>query len=100
VSFGHVSLELPDGDVLGVVGVHSSEHGSPLSVNRGTVSGISSHTEDGSDEKENSKQRKRVTSNNDERTTNERTTNYIDDDNSPPGFFQNPRANNDENVCS
>jgi len=57
VSFGHVSLELPDGDVLGVVGVHSSERGSPLSVNRGTVSGISSHTEDGSDEKENSNQR-------------------------------------------
>ena len=36
MSFGDVSLELPDGDVLGVVGVHSSEDLSPLFVNIGT----------------------------------------------------------------
>ena len=50
VSLGHIGLELVDGNVLGVVGVHGSEKGSPFLVDGGAVSCLSGEGKNGSEE--------------------------------------------------
>ena len=55
VVLGHVSLELPDGDVLGVVGVHSLEGNSESVVDGGASRGIDfDGAQDGGEEEDNS----------------------------------------------